>query len=106
MNAPSDGPTKEELYERAQELDIQGRSDMDKEELAAAIAEEEDGTPEGAVRSTPTAPPPAAADQPGVGRAANPESSGQPLVNRSASRIGAKVNQARQSRRERRAESA
>lgn len=33
-----DGPTKEELYERAKELDIEGRSKMSKEELAAAIA--------------------------------------------------------------------
>lgn len=29
--------TKEELYERAQELDIDGRSDMDKEELISAL---------------------------------------------------------------------
>ncbi len=29
--------TKEELYERAKQLDIQGRSSMDKEELARAI---------------------------------------------------------------------
>lgn len=32
-------PTKEELYEEAQELDIKGRTKMDKAELAAAIAE-------------------------------------------------------------------
>ena len=30
--------TKAELYERAQELDIEGRGDMTKDELAAAIA--------------------------------------------------------------------
>lgn len=29
--------TKDELYERAQELDIEGRSDMDKDELIAAL---------------------------------------------------------------------
>lgn len=33
----SDGPTREELYERAQELDIEGRSDMNKDELAQAV---------------------------------------------------------------------
>lgn len=33
--------TKDELYERAQELDIDGRSDMNKDELAAAVAEAE-----------------------------------------------------------------
>lgn len=31
--------TKEELYERAQELDIEGRSDMDKDELIKALRE-------------------------------------------------------------------
>lgn len=39
-------PTKGELYERAQELDIEGRSDMDKDELEAAIAEAERAEPE------------------------------------------------------------
>ena len=29
--------TKEELYERAQELDIEGRSKMDKDELQEAV---------------------------------------------------------------------
>ena len=29
--------TKDELYDRAQELDIEGRSDMDKDELIAAL---------------------------------------------------------------------
>jgi cation transport regulator ChaB len=33
-----EGSTKEELYERAKELDIGGRSNMSKEELAEAIA--------------------------------------------------------------------
>ena len=32
------GPTKQELYERAKELDIDGRSSMTKEQLAEAIA--------------------------------------------------------------------
>lgn len=36
------GNTKQELYERAQKLDIEGRSDMDKEELARAIARKQD----------------------------------------------------------------
>ena len=34
-----DRPTKKDLYDRAQELDIEGRSDMTRDELAAAIAE-------------------------------------------------------------------
>jgi cation transport regulator ChaB len=33
-----EGNTKRELYERAKDLDIEGRSTMTKEELAAAIA--------------------------------------------------------------------
>ena len=33
-----EGNTKDELYERARKLDIEGRSNMTKEELAAAIA--------------------------------------------------------------------
>jgi len=33
-----EGSTKDELYERAKKLDIEGRSNMTKEELAAAIA--------------------------------------------------------------------
>jgi cation transport regulator ChaB len=33
-----EGSTKEDLYERAKELDIDGRSNMSKEELAEAIA--------------------------------------------------------------------
>jgi hypothetical protein len=32
------GRTKQQLYERAKELDIDGRSNMSKEELAEAIA--------------------------------------------------------------------
>ncbi|WP_323763430.1 Rho termination factor N-terminal domain-containing protein [Marinovum sp.] len=34
---PYEDWTKEELYDRAQELDIEGRSDMDKDELIAAL---------------------------------------------------------------------
>ena len=38
---PSDGATKQELYERAKELDIPRRSAMTKDELARAIARRE-----------------------------------------------------------------
>lgn len=37
-------PTREELYERAQELDIDGRSKMDKEQLENAIAGHKGGS--------------------------------------------------------------
>jgi cation transport regulator ChaB len=37
-----EGHSKEELYERAKELDVQGRSNMSKEQLAAAIARKQD----------------------------------------------------------------
>lgn len=33
-----EGSTKEELYERAKAVDVQGRSEMSKEELARAVA--------------------------------------------------------------------
>jgi cation transport regulator ChaB len=36
------GSTKEELYERARELDVSGRSDMTKQELGEAIARKQD----------------------------------------------------------------
>lgn len=36
------GHTKEELYERAKKLDVEGRSTMDKKELARAIARKQD----------------------------------------------------------------
>ena len=36
-----EGSSKEELYERAREVDVQGRSDMSKEELARAVARKE-----------------------------------------------------------------
>ena len=36
------GATKQELYERAKELGVEGRSDMTKEELAEAIARKQD----------------------------------------------------------------
>ena len=38
---PTDGPTKQELYERAKALDIPRRSAMTKDELARAIARRE-----------------------------------------------------------------
>jgi hypothetical protein len=37
-----EGNTKDELYERARELDIPGRSKMDKQELGKAIARKQD----------------------------------------------------------------
>jgi hypothetical protein len=37
VGAPSDGPSRAELYRVAQELDIPGRSKMTKDELAAAV---------------------------------------------------------------------
>lgn len=36
------GHTKQELYERARKLDVKGRSDMTKEELAEAVARKQD----------------------------------------------------------------
>ena len=36
------GNSKQELYERARKLDVQGRSRMDKQELARAIARKQD----------------------------------------------------------------
>ena len=33
-----EGSTKQDLYGRAREVDVQGRSDMSKEELARAVA--------------------------------------------------------------------
>jgi cation transport regulator ChaB len=37
-----EGHTKEELYERAKDLDVSGRSSMTKQELAEAIARKQD----------------------------------------------------------------
>jgi len=37
-----EGNTKDELYERAKDLDVKGRSDMTKSELADAIARKQD----------------------------------------------------------------
>ncbi len=37
-----EGNSKEELMDRARELDVQGRSNMDKDELADAIARKQD----------------------------------------------------------------
>jgi hypothetical protein len=36
-SAPYEEWTKDDLYERADELDIEGRSDMDKDELISAL---------------------------------------------------------------------
>lgn len=49
----SDGPTKEMLMDRAQDLDIEGRSSMDKDELLDAIREatDENGRGNGATLS-------------------------------------------------------
>jgi len=38
--SPYDEWTKDELYERAQELDVDGRSDMSKDELIAALRDD------------------------------------------------------------------
>ncbi|MFG2001442.1 Rho termination factor N-terminal domain-containing protein [Spirillospora sp. NPDC048911] len=43
-DANGDGPAKKDLYERARELDIPGRSKMSKQELADAISKAEKGT--------------------------------------------------------------
>jgi hypothetical protein len=40
-NAPLDERTRDELYNRAQELDIDGRSDMTKEQLIEAIRDKQ-----------------------------------------------------------------
>lgn len=37
QSPPYEDWTKEDLYERAQELDIEGRSEMDKDELISAL---------------------------------------------------------------------
>lgn len=39
--AAADSATKEELYDRAQELDVPGRSDMNKDELAEEVSRRE-----------------------------------------------------------------
>lgn len=44
MNAAAaEGPTRDELYEKAQDLDIEGRSEMNKDELQAALEQAEGG---------------------------------------------------------------
>lgn len=45
--AEDSGPSKEELSEKARELDIEGRSTMNKEELAEAVAAAEGGDQSG-----------------------------------------------------------
>jgi hypothetical protein len=37
LPAEDEGPSKTELYEQAQELEVEGRSSMDKDELAEAV---------------------------------------------------------------------
>lgn len=119
MNAPTpeelaDEKTRDELYERAKALDIEGRSDMDKEELAEAVAAAEGdgagdaspaaapgsfpGRPEQTATSNKTAGPPSPADQPGVGRPANPEPDPRlgPLPNLGVERVGREVERARE----------
>ncbi len=44
--ATDEGPTKEELLERAREVNVEGRSSMSKEELAQAVEAEEGRTKE------------------------------------------------------------
>lgn len=57
MNAPADdGPSRDELYERAQELDIEGRSDMNKDELAAAVEAAESGSDDSGAAAAPSDP--------------------------------------------------
>jgi hypothetical protein len=110
MHAPSDGPTKDELYEKAQDLDIEGRSEMTKDELADAIeaAEGSSDAPE-ATASAPgplrpaqeatnpkVAGPPPVADQPGLGRAANPTPAPGPTPNLGVDRIGSEIQRRRE----------
>lgn len=102
MNAP-EGPTKDELYERAQELDIEGRSEMTKDELQSALDAAEGSTDADAAPLAPsplrpaqdatnakTADAPGRADQPGLGRAsvAERDPAAGPRRNVSSSRIG------------------
>jgi hypothetical protein len=42
---PAEGPTKAELLERARELNVEGRSSMTKDELAAALTAAEAAGP-------------------------------------------------------------
>lgn len=57
LTPEGDEPTYDELYERAQELDVDGRSSMDKDELQAAVEEaeaEQDVTTTGEVNTPST----------------------------------------------------
>lgn len=102
-------PTRDELYARAQALDIEGRSEMDKDELEAAVAKAEGDSdaapaPEGprdplrpadTATGSRTAPPPPPADQPGVGRPALDRSAPGPRPNLDVNRVGAEVDRRR-----------
>lgn len=104
-----DEKTRDELYERAQELDIEGRSEMDKPELAAAVAAAEgsdDGSggaqipgpnrPAQGATNPKVAGPPPVADQPGLGRPANPDPVPGPTPNLGVDRVGAEVTRAKE----------
>lgn len=108
MNAPTDASTladestRDDLYERAQELDIEGRSEMTKDELAAAVADAENAQEGTVARSAlrpevgsplSTGPVPSTAPQ----RDVNPERApGQaPVATRSSSRIGERIKRQR-----------
>jgi hypothetical protein len=108
MNAPAtDERTRDELYAKAQELDIEGRSDMNRDALLAAVTEAE-GSASGSASATPgplrpaqeatnskLAPVPPVADQPGLGRAANPDPAPGQSPNLDVGRVGAAKERAR-----------
>jgi len=105
--ALADEYTKDELYERASDLDIDGRSEMTKDELAEAVAEAESAAAPSASSPGPLRPPqeatnpkvagpPPVADQPGLGRAANPERVPGPRPNLGVGRVGAEIDRRRE----------
>lgn len=108
-----DVATAERLREIAAAEDIEGRSSMDKAELADAIeresgydAAERDAQASGPVpgpnrpaagaTNPKVAGPPPVADQPGLGRPANPDPAPGPLPNLATSRVGAEIERARE----------
>lgn len=115
MNAPDastleDEKTRDELYAKAQELDIEGRSDMDKHELAEAVANAENassgestggaeppapGRPAQGATNPKVAGPPPVADQPGLGRPANPVDIPGPEPRMGSAGVGSAVERAR-----------
>lgn len=101
----ADEKTKDELLEKAREEEIEGRSSMTKEELAEALADEggaEDAPvpgpnrPAAGATNPKVAGPPPVADQPGLGRPANPDPAPGPAPNLSTSRVGAEIERARE----------